>query len=150
MGVGCKRTIATNQLNRGTRWSGFSGHCHWRFSLKPHAGSKSQICRVLLTRGTARTYPQCDHDGIWNRKISDKQDGEFYSHHSRHSEKTDAIRCQNEICSQGTNQWNQQDNAIQNGKPTKPSNAFQRFRCPAHCWLVGIYFRAMLVLVNHW
>ena len=29
------------------------------------------IAAVLLTKGTARTHPQCDHDGIWNRKISD-------------------------------------------------------------------------------
>ncbi len=39
------------------------------------------IAAVLLTGGTPRTYPQCDHDGIWNRKISDKQDSEC-SHRS--------------------------------------------------------------------
>ena len=50
------------------------------------------IAAVLLTGGAPRTHPQCDHDGIWNRKISDEQDGEFRSHHSRHSAKTDAIR----------------------------------------------------------
>jgi len=31
----------------GTRWSGFSCHCHWRFSLKPRACSKSRKCLFL-------------------------------------------------------------------------------------------------------
>jgi len=44
----CPGSDAGTRSDRGKRWSGFSSHCHWPFSLKPHACSKSRTCRVLL------------------------------------------------------------------------------------------------------